>query len=524
MLRSMGKSTARGRFATEKIAAADAHGWYNVCSLYGQMNVIVRHAAASASVGTFVFALAATPAATADREWSRFRGPNGSGTVETGALPAEFGPAQNVLWKTPLPPGHSSPILAKDRILITALDGETLVTFSLDRATGRVMWRREAPRPRILKIDKRNHPASPSPATDGSNVYVFFQDFGLLAYDRDGRERWRMALGPFDNVYGMGSSPIVVDNQVVLVCDQSNGSFMIALDKNTGRVHWKVERPEAKTGHSTPIVYKPDNGAAQLLVPGSFYLTAYSLDKGEKIWWVHGLAFEMKATPVVGDGVVYIHGTSTSNFQDSYGNQIPSFDAVRSSDKDGDGRFSRPEIPDDLARRWMSLMDLNGDGYLDEREWEYYRAARASKGGMWAFRLGGRGDMTKTNTLWHYDRSVPQLPSPLLYQGTLYIVNDGGIATTLDPATGAVRAQGRLKGVIDNFWASPVGSDGKVFMISDSCKVAVLKADASLEPVAVNDLDDQCSATPAIADGKIYIRTRTALYAFGLPGSRTASR
>jgi outer membrane protein assembly factor BamB len=483
-----------------------------------------RSAILFAAAGTLAVALGAVPATAADGEWSRFRGPNGSGAVETGALPTEFGPEHNVVWKTPLPPGHSSPILAKDRILITALEGETLLTVSLDRATGRVIWRREAPRPRILKIDKRNHPASPSPATDGNNVYVFFQDFGLLTYDRDGNERWRMPLGPFDNAYGMGSSPLVVDNLVVLVCDQSNGSFMIALDKNTGRVRWKVDRPEAKTGHSTPIVYKPDNGPTQLLVPGSFYLTAYSLDNGEKIWWVKGLAFEMKATPVIGDGIVYIHGTSTSSFQDSYSNQIPSFDALRSWDKDGDGRFSREEIPDDLARRWMSLMDLNGDGYLDEREWDYYRAARASKGGMWAFRLGGRGDMTETNTVWHYDRSVPQLPSPLLYQGALYVVNDGGIATTIEPATGAVRAQGRLKGALDNFWASPVASDGKIFMVSDSCKVVVLKSDARLEPLAVNDLDDQCSATPAIADGRIYIRTRSALYAFGLPGSHTPSR
>ena len=486
--------------------------------------MMLRHGAMFTLAGTLVVALGAVPAGPADREWSRFRGPNGSGTVESGTLPAEFGPAQNVVWKTPLPPGHSSPILAGDRILITALDGEMLVTLSLDRATGRVVWRREAPRPRILKVDKRNHPASPSPATDGSNVYVFFQDFGLLAYDRDGKERWRVELGPFDNAYGMGSSPIVADDQVVLVCDQSSGSFMIALDKNTGRVRWKVDRPEARTGHSTPIVYRPASGPAQLLVPGSFYLTAYSLDKGERIWWVHGLAFEMKATPVVGDGVVYINGTSTSSFQDSYGSKIPSFDSVRSSDKDGDGRFSPPEIPDELARRWMNLMDLDHDGYLDQQEWEFYRAARASEGGLWAFRLGGRGDVTGTNMLWHYDRSVPQLPSSLLYQSTLYIVNDGGIATTFDPATGAVRAQGRLGDVIDKFTASPIASDGKVFMVSDSCKVAVLKADASLKPIAVNDLDDLCSATPAIADGRIYIRTHTSLYAFGLPVSGTASR
>lgn len=478
----------------------------------------------STAIAILLLVTATAASVAAGSDWSRFRGPNGSGTVETGALPAEFGPALNVVWKTPLPPGHSSPIVAKDRILVTALDGEALVTFSLDRATGRIVWRREAPRPHVLKIDKRNHPASPSPATDGDNVYVFFQDFGLLAYDRDGKERWRMPLGPFDNAYGMGSSPIVIGNQVVLVCDQSNGSFMIAADKNTGRVRWKVDRPEAKTGHSTPILYEPAGGPAQLLVPGSFYLTAYSLANGEKLWWVKGLAFETKATPVVADGLVYIHGTSTSSFQDSYENKIPAFETVRANDKDSDGKFSREETPDALAKRWINLIDLNGDTLLDEREWEYYRAARASKGGLWAFRLGGKGDMTEANMRWHYDRAVPQLPSPLLYQGALYIVNDAGIATTLDPATGTVRLQGRMKGAIDNFWASPVASDGKIFMVSDSCKVVVMKPDAILEPLAVNDLDDQCSATPAIAGARIYIRTRSALYAFGLPSPQPAAK
>jgi outer membrane protein assembly factor BamB len=463
-----------------------------------------------------VLAMGLHAAGASDDAWSRFRGPNGSGIAETGELPTEFGPDRNVVWKTDLPPGHSSPILGKDRIFVTGLDGDALVTISLDRATGRQVWRREAPRPRILKVDKRNHPASPSPATDGENVFVFFQDFGLLAYDRNGNERWRVPLGPFDNAYGMGASPVVAGDTVVQVCDQSNGSFMIALDRLSGRVRWKIDRPEAHTGHSTPIVYTPAGEAPQLLVPGSFYLTSYSLATGERLWWVGGLAFEMKATPVVQDGVLYIHGTSTSNFEDSFANQIPTFEALKASDKDGDRRFSRDEVPDALAKRWMGLMDLNGDGYLDEKEWEYFRTARASKGGLWAFTVGGRGDMTTASARWHNDPSVPQLPSPLIYRGSLYIVNDGGIATMLDPATGAVRAQGRFKGALDNFWASPIGSDGKVFLVSDSCKVVVLKAGGDLEPLAVNDLADQCSATPAIADARLYVRTRSALYAFGM--------
>jgi outer membrane protein assembly factor BamB len=463
-------------------------------------------------------ATAAAPAAD-DADWTRFRGPNGTGVAETATLPTEFGPEQNLIWKTALPPGHSSPVLSRDRVYVTALDGESLLTISLDRDSGRILWRSEAKRRHVIPVDKRNHPASPTPAVDDSdNVYVFFQDFGLISYDRQGRERWQIPLGPFNNAYGMASSPIVADGLVVLVCDQSIGSFMIAVNKGDGKLRWRIDRPEAKTGHSTPIVYRPPNEAAQLLVPGSFYLTAYALATGEKVWWVKGLAFEMKATPVIQDGVVFIHGTSTSNFEDGYGSKIPSFDEVGPKyDADRDGRFSREEAPDPLAKRWIKLMDLDGDGYLGPDEWAYFQAARSSRGGMWAFRLGGKGDMTEASTVWHYDRAVPQLPSPLLYRGVLYMVNDGGIMTALDPRSGKSLGQSRLRGAVDSYYASPVAGDGKILVVSESGKVVVVKADGSLSILAVNDLDDLCYATPAIADGRVYIRTRGMLYSFGLP-------
>jgi outer membrane protein assembly factor BamB len=225
----------------------------------------------------------------------------------------------------------------------------------------------------------------------------------------------------------------------------------------------------------------------------------------------------MKATPVLHGDVVYIHGTSSSNFEDSYGRNIPSFDSLRDQhDIDRDNRFSVAEIPDVLAKRWLSLMDLNRDSYLDPQEWAYYQSARRSQGGLWAFRLGGRGDMTASHALWHYARAVPQLPSPLLYRGVLYIVNDGGIMTALNPADGAVLAQRRLQGAVDSYYASPVGGDGKVFMVSESGILTIVNADAELSELSVNDLDDVAFATPAIADGRLYVRTRNTLYCFGL--------
>jgi outer membrane protein assembly factor BamB len=313
----------------------------------------------------------------------------------------------------------------------------------------------------------------------------------------------------------MGASPIVVGDLVVLVCDQTTGSFIVAVDRHDGRIRWRVERPEATSGHSTPVVLEPGGGPPELLVPGSFFLTSYDLTSGRKLWWTGGLAFEMKATPVHDGSVVYISGTAAASFEDSYGRNIPAFEEVRSADRDEDGRFSRDELPDQLARRWLRLLDLDGDSLIDEKEWNRYREARRSAGGLWAFKAGGRGDMSGRNVLWHYDKAVPQLPSPLLYRGLLYMVNDGGIVTSLDPASGRVVGQRRLAEAVDSYYASPVAGDGRIVLASESGKVSVLNAGASLESLAVNDLGDSIYATPAISRGRLFIRTRSALYCFG---------
>jgi outer membrane protein assembly factor BamB len=452
----------------------------------------------------------------APSEWSRFRGPNGTGVDPSEkTLPLRFGPEENLLWKTELPPGHSSPILSRDRIFLTAFEEERLYTYCLDRGTGKVLWRREAPRPRVTEIDARNNSASPSPAVDAEGVYVFFSDFGLISYDFEGDERWRFPLEPFKNVYGMGASPIVAEDKVVLVCDQSTKSYILALDKESGKVAWKVDRPEATSGHSTPVLYRPPGGGLEIIAPGSFLLTSYSAATGRKLWWVSGLSFEMKSTPVLDAGIIYINGYGAPENQPGTDVKAPSFaEALQSDDADEDGRLSGEEVKGH-ARSWFSFTDLDGDAHLNETEWRYYEAALASRNGILAVRAGGEGDMTAKSVVWAYHKRVPQLPSPLLYQGVLYMVNDGGVVTTMNPRTGEMISQGRLKGAVDSYFASPVAADGKIFMVSELGKVAVVKPGGNLEVLAVNDLKDLVYATPAIADGRIYIRTRSALYCFG---------
>jgi outer membrane protein assembly factor BamB len=462
----------------------------------------------------FVLMLPAT--ARPDTGWSRFRGPNGSGVSAAKGIPTEFGPAKNLLWRLPLPQGHSSPILQGDRIYLTGFRGDALVTIAIDRVAGRVLWERPAPPVKTKIVDKRNNPASPSPVAEENAVYVFFPDYGLLAYDSSGNERWKMPLGPFNNIYGMGASPIIVGDLVVLVCDQSIGSYILAVDKRTGRVRWKMERPEARSGHSTPILWRAPDGGEQILVPGSFLLTAYDAATGRKIWWVGGLPFEMKSTPVIGGDTIYLSGYGAA--VNDAGNKVTvarAEEVWKTADADGDGVLSRTEFPKFTGPGWFDIADLDTSGSLSRDEWAYYRAALDSENGMLAIRLGGSGDMSDTAIRWKYQRSVPQLPSPLLYGRVLYMINDNGIVTILNPETGALLEQRRLTGAPGAVFASPVAADGHVLFTTEAGAVVVAAPGADLSIKAVNDLNEDTYATPALADGRIYVRTTSALYAFG---------
>lgn len=449
-------------------------------------------------------------------DWNQFRGPNGSGIAETSSLPTEFGPDKNVIWKRAMPSGYSSPVLSEKYIFLTAEENEKLFTFCLSRKNGNTIWKKEAPRPRKENIDNRNNYASPSAVIDDKMVYVFFGDYGLLAYDYQGNEVWKHPLGPFNNEYGMGASPILVDNKLILVVDQTQNSYIIAIDKNNGKLIWKKSRPEATTGHSTPIIYKPDNGEKQILVPGSFLLIAYAAESGERIWWTGGLSFEMKSIPVLYKDMLFINGYATPLNQPENLVKIPAFtEALGKFDTDKNGLIIKTELPREPVYGFFDFVDLDKDGTLNENDWNYFKAATSSLNGMLGIKLGGKGDKTDTNIVWQYHKSIPQLPSPLVYKDVLYMVNDGGTVTTFKPLSGEVIQKGRIKGGGTNFYSSPVAADGKVYIVSRKGKVSVLKSGGSLDILALNDMGELCFATPAIANGKIYLRTVNTLYCFG---------
>ena len=451
-------------------------------------------------------------------DWSQFRGPDSSGLCRScGPLPTELGPQKNVLWKTELPPGKSSPILVGDRIFLTASEGDDLITICLSRTTGEILWRQSVRAPKREAQNPLNHRAAPTAATDGNRVFVFFADFGLVAYDFEGKQLWQLPLGPFNSQHGIVASPVYADGKVILVSDEDTDAYIIGVDADNGEIAWKKSR-HVINGYSTPLIYQPAGGPAQVIAPGSYQLTAYSVADGETVWFVRGLTCQPKSQPTIAGDTLYFNGW-TSGADAGQQVELPVFDDVTAAaDANHDGKLAQSELPPPWqpTGTWRAI-DLDRDGFMNEREWTFFRTRRASRNGLLAVKLGGSGDVTNTHVLWRFDKSLPDVPSPLVYNDVVYLVRNGGIATTLNAQTGAVLKQARLTGALEDYYASPIGVDGKVYVASEHGKVVVLRAAGDWEILAINEFDSDIYATPAISEGRMYIRTQNALYAIGSP-------
>lgn len=460
-------------------------------------------------IASFAIADAQTSNKSSTNDWLQFRGPNGSGVAEGSALPAEFGSTKNLVWKVPVPFARSSPVVTADRVFLTAAEGDKLITLALDRKTGKVLWRKDVVRARHMPIYRANDGASPTPVSDGKNVFVFFAELGLISYGPDGKERWRVPLGPFNSFYGMGGSPALAGNTLVMVCDQRTGSFIVAVDTRDGKVLWQKSRSNYEA-YSTPAFYKPKDGPGQVIVLGSHSVDAYSVDKGERLWWVTRIGAYPKGVPLLGADMVYVMGDGGD---DPF---LPPFDESLKGDANKDGKLERDEVKGHAeALDHFGWLDSNNDGYVERSEYEFVRNSTTAGHGLTAIRLTGQGDLTSSNVVWRVTKSYPSIPAPLLYRGVMYLMKEGGIVSSLDPVSGQVLKQGRTPQALEEYYASPVAADGKVFVISASGKVTVLKADAQWEIIATNDLGEEVWATPAIAGGNLYVRTRNALYSFG---------
>jgi outer membrane protein assembly factor BamB len=317
----------------------------------------------------------------------------------------------------------------------------------------------------------------------------------------------------------MGVSPIVAEDSIVLVVDQSRDSYIAAFKKTDGRLRWKTMRPDAISGSSVPALYRESGGRLQVIAPSSHRMESYDVATGQVLWYVTGLPGEMKSQPILDGSRVFVNGYASPDNEAGNIRPVPSFEeGLAAEDSNRDGFVGKDEARDARAKSAWIFIDLNTDGKLDRHEWDKYRTLMTSENALLAYRLGGSGNLTATNLLWKYQRAIPQLPSMVVYQGVLYMISDAGILTTLDPTTGQVFKQGRLRGAPGSYLASIVAADGKIFVASQSGVVSVLKAGGDQELLSVNNLEEDIFATPAIDRNRIFIRTVSALYCFGTVG------
>ncbi len=449
-------------------------------------------------------------------DWPQFRGPNCSGhAVGEGKLPDAIGPKTNVIWKVELPPGHSSPVIVGDRIYLTAVRDKKLLTMALERKDGKVIWSVEAPAKALEKVHRIGSHAQPTPAADADGVVSFFGSSGLFCYDRDGKQVWHVPMGPFKNDFGAGSSPVLVGNRVLLCQDHDQDSFLTALDRRTGKTVWKTDRSEFLRGYCTPVIWGA--GRKQVVVAGTLRVAGYDLESGKEVWTAWGIARTICATPVVGeDGKLYLSGWAMGGDAGARIEPEPFDDVIKKLDKNGNGKLEANELTEGPMAERFSQVDLDKDGSISREEYERFRALfRKGKNVVMAIKPGGKGDVTESHVAWTNARQVPFCASPLYHDGLLYTVKDLGFLGCLDARDGKVVKYGRLP-YGNSYYSSPVVGDGKVYLVNERGQSTVIKAGRDWDVLSSSDFGEDAHATPAIVDGRIYLRTAGHLYCFGL--------
>jgi outer membrane protein assembly factor BamB len=472
----------------------------------------MRYTTRSSFVLSASFLLSLSLAAHAG-EWSRFRGPNGSGVLECEGLPTEFGPEKNVRWATEVAFGRSSPVLGDGSVFLTASDDEELYVLCLDAASGEIRWQRSLERAREVERYHGTDSSAPSPVTDGENVYAFFQELGLVSFDAQGELRWTHPLGPFNSFYGLASSPILGGDTLFMLCDGRTGSHLVALGKDDGKLRWRAERPLRRESWTTPLLYPSETEPRELVVFGDRDISAYDLKTGALAWQLGKVGAGSVTSPI-------LHGELLVVCAPNHAEQpMPPFEMVlMGADKDGDGKIAKAEVEGGELADHFGWLDGDRDGVLTREEWDVIVEGTSNlEFGAVAFDLGSLGEEEVEPRLWCYKRNLPQIATPLLYRDVLYLVKEGGIVTTLDPVTGELHERKRIPDGVTAYFPSPVAGDGKVYVTDNDGRIRVLEAGADWKVLATNELGEEVNATPAIgADGALYVRTQSKLYCFAL--------
>ena len=471
-------------------------------------------------------------AVASDENWSQFRGPGGNAIAAEQSIPLEFGPEKNVLWKSELPSGHSSPCIWRDRIFLTGHVGTSLKMICLKRSDGSLLWERERIIPKLAIYEHvAGSPAASTPATNGERVCFYFDDYGMVVTDLDGALSWEIKFSTSTgNSYSYGASPVLDDGRIYLNRDGGIDSGLICLDVQNGDELWRVSRPDNIVSFSTPYILE-GNGAKQILAGGTGQLNAFDALSGESIWDVTGLPIFICPSPVAADGMIFYGAWTTAHVagrtrmesvfdQDSHVSPESMKDPVaffEQFDANKDGQLVSNEFPPSRARDAFNFIDANKNGFVEMAEFAPTYEERSGPPGrnvLLGIAAGGRGDVTATHVKWEATKGLPYVASPLAYRGRLYLAKAGGFFSCLDPVTGEAMYESERLGVAGEYYATPVAVGNHLIVCSQRGTVLIIKAGDELEIVARNTLGEGLFATPAVLGNTLYIRGDKHLWAF----------
>jgi len=469
-------------------------------------------------------------------DWPQFRGPNCSGiSATTRPLPVRFSATDNVRWSARIGEGVGSVVVAAGRVFVSGMTAdETASLFAFDAATGQQLWQRNWQTGPLAEIHKTNSHASATPAADAQRVYFYFSTLGLQAVDAvTGNDVWQYRLPTpfFVFKWGPGMSPVLYRDLVLFCQDDDLSPAIYAIDKSTGQLRWKDDRSDMAVNYSHPVVCTA-NGRDDIVVAGTGMLIGYDPDSGRRRWYAKSLLRNIKTTPTVQDGVIYI-SVQSSGIANQW---LVSVD--RAVTGNNDGKLDQAEtqafvgelpIPEAFLERTFNRGDLNKDGFLEGRELDLaflhpdnfagadfsILGETAAEQMILAVRGGGQGDVTQSHLLWkHKTKHTDHIVSPFVSDGRMLLLKEGGISTVFETTSGAPLRSAQRVGAGGSYFASPVHGDGKIYLAGENGTVVVLKNSADYEELARNDLEESILATPAIADGRLFIRTRTRLMCF----------
>ena len=497
----------------------------------------------------FIFFLISSAKGDQAGGWNRFRGPHGSG-VAVGCQPPVRVGKDCEAWRVPIPQGLSSPVLSESQIFLTAVREDELMTIALDKKSGKELWRRFAPVKATEKVHRAASQASPTVLVDEQYIIVYFGSYGLLCYDHDGNEVWKKPIPTPQTLYGMASSPVGFGEMVIMVLDDDRNlpgsklsrSKVIAYEKATGKEAWKTARPFSRSGWSTPIIWNHKAGS-DLVVLGDGRLHGYDPKTGEGKWHTTGFSRETIAVPVANRDHVFASSSRRGGDGDAETNPKPFWDAILPFDKNKNGKIERSEMkvpftfpfrpelpvdhpgfgfpmPVDLKKReervdWiLSWFDKDKDQAWSEEEFMKGFKNKPGKPLLMAVRPGGFGDVTETHASWSVNRNIPEIPSPLLHDGIIYLIRAGGVLAATDAQNGEIIYRNRISSLGGQCTASPVYANGHLYLVASHGVISVVATGRKFREIHSYDLGEESETTPAIDRNSIYIRTEKHLISF----------